>query len=215
MTLRRAVDDLVREGVLARHQGRGTFVAAPKISQQLTMTSFSEDMRRRGFAPGSRTVSMTHVTAGASLGWRLEISPRAEVLRVRRLRLADGKPMALETLHVPAELVPGLSAADLVNTSFYELLRDRFDLEVASGLQSIEPTVVNAEEAELLEVPEHSPAFLFERTSRTADGLTVEFVRSVCRGDRYQLQVELTPARRKPRPAPDEGHPAAPRGALS
>lgn len=201
MTLRRAVDDLVHEGVLERQQGRGTFVAAPKIAQQLTMTSFSEDMRRRGLAPGSRTLSLATVTAGAPLGWRLEITPRAEVLRIRRLRLADERPMAIETLHVPRELVPGLTAQDLDDTSFYQLLAERYGLEIASGRQSIEPTVTNAEEADLLEVPEHSPAFLFERTSRTPEGVVAEFVRSIYRGDRYQLQVELMPARARPRTA--------------
>lgn len=213
MTLRRAVDDLAREGFLERHQGRGTFVAAPKLGQQLTMTSFSEDMRRRGMAPGSRTLSLATVTAGAPLGWRLAVSPRAEVVRARRLRLADERPMAIETLHVPHALIPGLSAGDLVDTSFYDLLAERYGIEVASGQQSIEPTVTNDEESELLEVPEFSPAFLFERTSRTSDGTIVEFVRSVYRGDRYQLLVELMPARTRSRagnpPQQDPGRPPA------
>ncbi|QBI19213.1 GntR family transcriptional regulator [Egibacter rhizosphaerae] len=195
MTLRRAVDDLVREGYLDRRHGSGTFVAEPKIAQQLTMTSFSEDMRRRGLVPSSQTLSLTTVTAGAPLGRHLEISPRAQVRRVRRLRLADDRPMAIETLHVPSELVPGLQARDLVDTSFYELLAERYGIEIGAGLQTIEPTVLNAEEGELLDVPEHSPAFLFERTSRSVGGRIVEFVRSVYRGDRYQLQVELRPPR--------------------
>lgn len=208
MTLRRAVDDLVREGILVRQQGRGTFVAAPKITDQLEMTSFSEDMRRRGMVPGSRTLSLTKEAAGAPLGRRLEISPRDEVLRVRRLRLADGEPIAIEMLYVPVALVPGLTSRDLTETSFYGLLSERYGIVIHSGLQTIEPTVVSAEEGELLAVPEHSPAFLFERTSRSAEGVTVEFVRSIYRGDRYQLVVELQPPLRRPsvrrtaRPAP-------------
>lgn len=195
MTLRRAVDDLVREGFLDRQHGRGTFVAVPKIAQQLTMTSFSEDMRRRGLAPASRTLSLTTVSAGASLGRRLEISPAASVVQVRRLRLADGQPMAIETLHVPAQAVPDLTAADLTDASFYELLGSRYGLAVTSGSQTIEPTVTTDEESGLLGVPLHSPAFLFERTSRTGGGTVIEFVRSVYRGDRYQLAVELLPPR--------------------
>jgi len=196
MTLRRALEELAREGVLDRHQGRGTFLAQPKISQQLEMTSFSEDMRRRGLVPGSRTLSMQTASAGASLGQRLELSPRASVVRVRRLRTADGEPMAIETLHVPAELVPGLSATDLDGASFYDLLVERYELSIATGHQVIEPTVLNAEEAEHLQAPEHSPAFLFERTSRSSEGRLIEFVRSVYRGDRYRLEVELHPPRR-------------------
>lgn len=195
MTLRRAVDDLVREGFLDRQHGRGTFVAVPKIAQRLTMTSFSEDMRRRGLVPASRTLALTTVNAGAPLGRRLEVSPGAPVLQVRRLRLADGQPMAIETLHVPAQEVPDLTAADLTNASFYELLQSRYGIAVASGGQTIEPTVTTEQESELLGVPLHSPAFLFERTSRTDRGTVIEFVRSVYRGDRYQLAVELLPPR--------------------
>ena len=193
MTLRRAVDDLVAQGLLERHHGRGTFVVQPKIAQPLTMTSFSEDMRRRGFVPGSRTLSLESSSAGARLARRLEVSPAEELLCIRRLRLADQAPMAIETLYVRQALVPGLSRADLDGASFYDLLRDRYGVEIASGFQTIEPTVTNDDESELLSVPLHSPAFLFERTTRTKDGAVIEYVRSVYRGDRYQLQVELQP----------------------
>jgi GntR family transcriptional regulator len=106
--------------------------------------------------------------------------------------------MALETLHVPADLVPGLSREALENASFYELLEKEYGVVIESGMQSIEPTVTNDEESELLGVPLHSPAFLFERTSRTAAGETVEFVRSLYRGDRYRLVAELSQRRDRP-----------------
>jgi GntR family transcriptional regulator len=200
MTLRRAIEELVREGYLDRQHGRGTFVSQPKIAQPLTMTSFSEDMRRRGYVPGSRTLSMRRRSAGAQLGRRLEISPSAEVLVAERVRLADEQPMAIETLNVPAAFVPGLTADDLVDASLYELLESRYGIVISSGRQTIEPTVTDETESELLDVPLHTPAFLFERTSRQADGVAVEFVRSVYRGDRYQLVAELHPSRsRTPR----------------
>jgi GntR family transcriptional regulator len=193
LTVRAALDDLVREGYLVRRHGSGTFVSQPKIAQQLTLTSFSEDMRRRGMVPGSRTIDLREVHAGAQLGWALNISPDARVILIRRLRLADGTSMAIETLHVPAALVPGLTAEDFENSSFYDLLSQRYGIVIGSGIQSIEPTVTNEEESALLGVPLHSPAFLFERTTQTPDGRTVEFVHSVYRGDRYRLVAELTP----------------------
>jgi GntR family transcriptional regulator len=195
LTLRAALDDLVREGHLTRRHGSGTFVSRPKIAQPLTLTSFSEDMRRRGMVPGSRTLELKVVPAGARLGRRLQLSPEEPVVRVKRLRLADGEPMALEVLHVPAALVPGLSQADLENRSFYELMEERYGVLISSATQTIEPTVTSAEESEALGVPLHSPAFLFERTTLTVSGRPMEFVRSFYRGDRYQLVTELTPSR--------------------
>jgi GntR family transcriptional regulator len=198
LTVRAALDDLVREGYLVRRRGSGTFVSEPKIAQQLTLTSFSEDMRRRGMVAGSRTIELRETHAGAAVGRALNVSPDARVTLIRRLRLADGEPMALETLHVPAAIVPGLTRERLEDSSFYDLLEDEYGVVIASGTQSIEPTVTNEEESELLGVPLHSPAFLFERTSRTDDGATVEFVRSLYRGDRYRLVAELSQRRDRP-----------------
>ena len=191
LTLRAAVDDLVREGYLIRRRGSGTYVQHPKIAQELTMTSFSEDMRRRGMVPGSRTLSLQRQLAGARLGRALQVSPSEEILVIKRLRLADGEAMAIETLHIASALVPGLTPKSL-GGSFYELLEEQYGIVVASGTQAIEPTVTNEEESAALGVPLHSPALLFERTSRDGNGRTLEFVQSVYRGDRYRIVSELS-----------------------
>ena len=195
LTIRAALDELVRDGYLDRRHGSGTYVTEPKIAQPLTLTSFSDDMRRRGMTPGSRTIELTSTTAGARLAHRLGVSPEARLFRVKRLRLADSQPMAMEVLHVPESLVPGLTRQDFEDHSFYELLRNRYSITIASGTQSIEPTVTSEEESEVLNVPLHSPAFLFERTTVSESGRIVEFVRSIYRGDRYRLVADLVPQR--------------------
>lgn len=195
MTLRRAVDALVDEHRLVRRHGSGTFVApaAATVGQRLSATSFSADMRARGMRPGGHSLAAYEAPAGVVLSAVLDVPPSSPVLHVRRLRTADDVPMALEDLHVPVDVAPGLAGADLEGASFYQLLEQRYGTPVVSGTQTAEPTVVSAADAALLEVPTDSPAFCFERTSRRGDGRVVEYVRSLYRGDRYRIVVDIFP----------------------
>jgi GntR family transcriptional regulator len=191
LTVRAALDELVREGYLVRRRGAGTFVAEPKVAKGIDITSFSDDMRARGLRPESRTLELREIPAGARLGRILHVSPSEPIVSVKRLRLADGEPMAVELLHVRSSLVPGLSARDLEENSFYELLADRYDVAIVGGTQTVEPTVTNEEESAALGVPLHSPALLFERVTRSSEGEVVEFTTSTYRGDRYRLVTEI------------------------
>jgi len=192
LTARAALDDLVREGYLVRRRGAGTFVAEAKVPKGgIDITSFSEDMRARGLTPASRTIELRMIPAGARLGRILHVSPSEPVVAAKRLRLADGAPMAIELLHVRSSLVPGLTGEDLEESSFYELLVNRFDLAIVGGTQTVEPTVTNEEESQALGVPLHSPALLFERVTRTAEAEVVEYTQSTYRGDRYRIVTEI------------------------
>ena len=99
--------------------------------------------------------------------------------------------MAMELLHVPEALFPGLTARDLEESSFYDLQHNRYAIEIVGGTQTVEPTVTNDEESTALGVPLHSPALLFERVTRSSTGGIVEYTSSTYRGDRYRLVTEI------------------------
>jgi GntR family transcriptional regulator len=116
--------------------------------------------------------------------------------------------MAIETVHIRAAQVPGLTARDLEERSFYELLRDRYGIVVVGGEQTIEPTVTDEYESNALGIPLHSPAFRFERVTHSQEGEIVEFVESIYRGDRYRLVTTLSKPqdRRRARVDGRDGH---------
>jgi GntR family transcriptional regulator len=194
VTIRRAVDDLVRDGYLERRHGSGTFVAQSKLAHPITASSFSADMERRGMQPSSHILSVARITAGAPLSWRLGIDRDDEIFQLRRVRLADNVPMAIETVHLPVALVPGLDTNELEHRSLYAILKEQYGLTIASGTQTIEPTMTNDEESAILGVPEGSLAFLCRLTTAISDGRVVEYTRGLYRGDRYILTAQLQPS---------------------
>lgn len=218
-TLRSAVDELVTTGLLVREHGRGMFVARAKITQELVLDGHGH-AHRLPHASGtwaSRVLEFTTVQAGARVGRKLHISPAAEITYIARLRLVDGEPMAIEYLHVPADLVPGLQPADMESGDFYDFLRARHGVRVHEAVQSIEPTVTNNEEARLIGVPVLSPALLFERLTKDDTGRPVEYVHSVYRGDRYRIVSRLALGDAAPVSAQSaaQHHPGIPPGDLA
>ena len=192
MTARQALTELENQGYLYRLQGKGTFVATPKLDQPLAgLTSFTEDMRRRGLEPGAQVLSAEEVPAGRKAARALGLSETALVFRLERLRLAGGDPMALEIAHVPAALVPGLAEEGALERSLYGLLRERYGIRLVRATQSLEAVAANEYEAQVLHVKEGTPLLLLERVSRDEQDRPVEFVRSLYRGDRYRFITEL------------------------
>jgi GntR family transcriptional regulator len=181
--MRRAIETLLREGVLSRRHGSGTFVAK-RIEQPLSvLASFSEDMRNRGNSPGSIWISKTLTHPSPKEALALGVGPDEQVLRLLRVRTADGEPLAIETAVVPS--------ADLVSTSLYAALAER-GFRPAHGIQRLHAALASSEEASLLMIPVGSAILRIERRAFLANGRPIEFTLSAYRGDRYDFVARLS-----------------------
>ncbi|MDA4892238.1 MULTISPECIES: GntR family transcriptional regulator [Microbacterium] len=189
-TVRRALDELERDGLVYRLQGAGTFVSATRISKTFELTSFSEDMRMRNMRPGSQSVDIALATAGQTAGYALQLSPGAPVVRIRRIRTADDVPICLEECALAASAVPGLEEG-IHGDSLYDDLRSRYGLTAVRADQEIHAIVLDEQQAEALQTPAFSPAFLVKRTTYDARSRPIEYAESVYRGDRYSYQVSI------------------------
>jgi GntR family transcriptional regulator len=191
MTVRQGLDRLESKGLIYRVQGRGTFVAKPKITQSEALTSFTEDMRARGMEPGSTVLSQEIAAAHEIPARELGIDPGTPVVVIERIRTADGEPIAYERAYLPAERFAGLEDADLTDGSMYELLQKRWGVRLHDARQRVSAVTVDDAEAELLHIRAGGPAFLFQRTTHDSTGAVVEYVRSLYRGDRYEVDTHL------------------------
>ena len=191
MTVRQEIERLAAKGLIYRVHGRGTFVAEPKFEQSARLSSFSEDMRARGMTPGSSVLDRSVLPANEFIADHLEVETNTSVVKVDRVRTADGEPMAFERAYLPAARFPGLEREDLGGRSLYELLQKRWGVAVDSADQIVTGVTLSREEAVLLGAAEHQPAFLIQRTTRDRAGLVIEYVRSLYRADRYDIHIAL------------------------
>jgi GntR family transcriptional regulator len=191
MTLRHALAELARRGLVTRTVGRhgGTFVAAPKLEQDLTtLAGFSEQLRRHGMVAGARVLTAGRRPAGPAAGAALRLAETDPVYEVRRVRLADGRPIAVERSLFPAARFPDMLDCRL-DGSLYELLEVRYGLRPYRARESLEPVTAGVREAEALEVAEGAPLMLVERTAYARSGEPLEFARDLFRGDRTRVVV--------------------------
>lgn len=192
ITVRQALGNLAAAGVLRREQGRGTFVAEPKVEQgPRELTSFSQEMRKRGLRPSSSVLEHDVIQAEPAIAEKLGLREGDCVFRLKRLRFADGIPMGIQTAYISADLVPHIVEEDFGAGSLYEILDQKYGLVPARARESHFATLLDAEEARWLSVPERSAGLAAERVSFLEEGRPLELVYSVMRGDRYQIVLEL------------------------
>ncbi len=192
MTARKALDALEAEGLLRREVGRGTFVARPAVSLPLMLSSFTEDMRARGLAPSSRLLGTERLVAEPELASVFGIPVGEPLVRVERLRLADGAPFAIERSTLLDAAVPGILDADLASGSLYEILDRDHGIRFDAGHQSIRAALARPGDAAILELGTGDAVLELVRTSIAA-GVVVEHTVSTYPGDRFELSASIAP----------------------
>jgi GntR family transcriptional regulator len=190
MTVRRAIRELVDEGLLYAVSGQGTFVSDPRISKRLELMSFSEEIRSRGLEPGSRIIDARETEAGEHVAEQLEIPPGNPVYEIVRVRLADELPMCLEWAYLPQRLFPELLEHDL-SASLYEVLRLRYRVQISQAEQNLKAVSLSKIEADLLAVSARSPALRVARVLVDRRGRLIEYSVSLYRGDRYDFSLSV------------------------
>jgi GntR family transcriptional regulator len=193
ITIRRAMAELEQEGKLYRIRGKGAFICKEKIPQTLSkLTSFTDDMRLRNMKPDSRILELDYITAGPHIAGKLRIAADEPVVLLKRLRLADGEPMAIETCYMRRDI--GSMIMDRLNNgeSLYELMQDHCGIELAYAKQTIEVCVLKGWEKKLLGNGSPSYALFTCRLTFDENDVPVEYVESKYRSDRYRFQVDLS-----------------------
>jgi GntR family transcriptional regulator len=192
MTARQALHGLKTRGVAVSQKGKGTFVSRPKLEKNVMhLQGFSLDMRQRGMTPASRLLEQSIGFPTEEQCDKLRLLPTDKVLRLRRLRLADNVPMAVELSHIPLNAFTGLEKFDFASLSLYEVLRERYGVRVGWGDETIEALQATPEEAELLTVPRRSSILSITRLIITTDEIPLEMACSRYRGDRYRALIRI------------------------
>lgn len=188
ITVRKAIDGLIKEGMLFSRQGSGTYVRSRIEKNFAKISSFSEDMRSRGRVPSSSWIARTQGLVSPDEALALNLSPGTPVYRFHRLRYADGVPLLIEYATIVAEYLPSL---DVVDNSLYEALSTHGNRPVRA-LQRLRALLLDEKKAQLLKLNAGEAALLVERIGFLRDGRAVEFCQSYFRGDTYDFIAELS-----------------------
>ncbi len=192
MTVRRAFEELAELGLVEQRQGSGTYVKSKALEQVLDrVLGFTDEVRGLGFAPGAQLLGAGPAQADAVVALALQLTAGTPVLRIARLRTADGSPLAVQSAHLSPDLGE-LRLAELERQgSLYRCIQQQFGIRPARARQTVGARLPTGKECRLLGIDRSTPVLEQERTTYGVDGRPFEFVRSAYRGDRYRMALEL------------------------
>lgn len=192
-TVKQAIEHLEQQGLVYRVQGKGTFVAEPRITRSFDrLPSFSDDIRRLGREPGVKVLALRQVNASRKIAEKLGRQEGVPVWKAERLFSADGEPLALSTSYVLRDRCPVLTVDEL-NRSLYRTLEEKYGLGPRGTRDTYTAVNANGRIAGILQVNEGAALLYSERLAYTEDKTVIEYVESYIRGDRFTIDVARMP----------------------
>jgi GntR family transcriptional regulator len=192
MTSRQALQGLKNEGLASRERGRGSFVLEPKVEKDIThLMGFTAEMHALGKQTSAQILAKKSVSATPQVAEQLRISVGAPTLMLRRLRLADKKPLAIEEVTLSLDRFPGLEKLNFANRSLYETLRTKYAVRTGAADETIEARAATKAESALMKIPVRSALLVIARTLLDEEGIPIEAARSLYRGDLYRAVFRL------------------------
>jgi DNA-binding GntR family transcriptional regulator len=191
-SVREALRQLQALGLVTLQHGKGTFVSAPKLQLGSSLTSFSESVRERGMEPGGVILKRDIIPATEQTAADLRLDEDELVNLLMRLRLADGEPVAIETSYTPNQLFPDLLEGPWsVETSLYEIMQNRYSVQLLYAIQTIIPIQIDNNQSQLLQVPPGTAAIELKSVTFGQDNVPIESASDVYHPGRYQYTVTL------------------------
>ena len=192
ITVRRAIQNLVSRGLVEIRRGKGTFVAAPKIIQELTeLSGFVEDMHALGRKPTARVIGKEIVTADATVARQLALTRGEHVVRIRRVRMADGIPLSFDETYLALEIGKKIITNNLKAEPIFSLLERKYNIPLVEAEYKLDAVPAETEVAAALKVKQRSPIFRIERTSYSIGNRPVDYERLHYRGDLVRFVTRL------------------------
>jgi len=194
-TVRKAIERLSYEGLVYRVQGKGTFVAPPKMREHFVQSGAGlyDDALARGISLITKVLEQAIIVANKQIAEYLNLVQGDSIFKLVRLRFIDHKPVLISHSYVPEQLCPGIVHEDFESQSLYALMKQKYGIEIHHGLRVVEAMPCEEDEAYLLQVPPGLPLLVVTGTMFDENGTVAEYGLAKFRGDRSQIEIEVVP----------------------